>query len=119
MEGKKHKGCVREYYSTFEADIVQVPLFFFFFFSPRQFWIHESKSSKLERAAIQAGTRGFLISFSISLFILFLGILPPNAPFTSCMPPHPLFPGVAPFAPPGFQYKIPPPPVKEKSEIYK
>lgn len=48
-EGKKHKGCVREYYSTFEADIVQVPLFFFFFFSPRQFWIHESKSSKLER----------------------------------------------------------------------
>ena len=37
------------------------------------------------------------------------GLLPPNAPFTSVMPPHPLAPGVPPALPPGWESGTPAP----------
>jgi U1 small nuclear ribonucleoprotein C len=37
------------------------------------------------------------------------GLLAPNAPFTSVMPPHPLAPNVPPALPPGWESGTPPP----------
>lgn len=61
--GRKHKSSVRDYYAQFEENVVQA--------------IVDTRIREFQarEAAIQSG------------------MLPPNAPFTSVMPPHPLAPG--------------------------
>jgi hypothetical protein len=77
--GRKHKSAVRDYYGQFEENVVQA--------------IIDTRIREYEarEAAIQSG------------------LLPQNAPFSSCMPPHPLAPGVSPSLPPGWESGTPSP----------
>ena len=77
--GRKHKSCVRDFYAQFEENVVQA--------------IIDTRIREYEARELA----------------IMSGMLPPNAPFSSVMPPHPLAKGVPPALPPGWESGTPPP----------